>query len=108
MMTGLLCAEGFRVAQKRVGNSLKRVCPTFHNRRATNTHRLTNPVPYFARYVGEKLHIDQNEKLVMFGVTYICAVDGFSGMIVGFVTMPTKNNVLIYQELYLYVSVSLL
>lgn len=28
-------------------------------------------------------------KLVLFGVTHICAIDGFSGMIVGFVTMPT-------------------
>lgn len=34
MMTGLLSAEGFRVAEKRVGMSLKRVCPTFHSQRA--------------------------------------------------------------------------
>ena len=101
MMTGLLSAEGFRVAEKRVGSSLKRVCPTFHSRRVTSTQKHINPVPYFARYAGEKLHVDQNEKLVMFGVTHICAVDGYSGMIVGFVTMPTKNNVLIYKELYL-------
>lgn len=106
MMTGLLSAEGFRVAEKRVGTSLKRVCPTFHSQRVTNTQKRTNPVPYFARYVGEKLHIDQNEKLVMFGVTHICAVDGYSGMIVGFVTMPTKNNVLIYEELYLNILVN--
>ena len=30
-------------------------------------------------------HIDQNEKLVMFGVTHICAVDG---KIMSFITMP--------------------
>ena len=35
--------------------------------------------------------IDQNEKLVMFGVTHVCAVNGFSGKVVGFVTMPVKN-----------------
>jgi hypothetical protein len=101
MMTGLLSAGGFRVAEKRVGTSLKKVSPAYHNRRVTNTHKRINPVPYFARYVGEKLHVDQNEKLVMFGVTHVCAVDGHSGMIVGFATMPTKNNILIYQELYL-------
>jgi hypothetical protein len=36
----------------------------------------------------------------MFGVTHICAVDGYSRMIVGFVTMPIKNNVEIFANLY--------
>ena len=37
---------------------------------------------------------------VMFGVTHACAVDGFSGMIVAFVTMPVKNNLEIYAHLF--------
>ena len=49
-MTGLLAADGLRVAKKRVGNSLKKVCPLFHNRRLTSTHKRTNPIPYFAKY----------------------------------------------------------
>ena len=58
----------------------------------------TNLVPYCADYAGHKLHVDQNEKpLVMYGVTHVAAVDGFSGMIVGFITMPVKNNVQIYS-----------
>jgi len=36
----------------------------------------------------------------MFGVTHICARDGFSGFIVAFVTMPIKNNVEIYEHIY--------
>ena len=44
--------------------------------------------------------MDQNEKLVMFGVTHICAIDGYSGRIVAFTTMPVKNNVEIYEEIY--------
>nr|XP_020461071.1 uncharacterized protein LOC109963123 isoform X2 [Monopterus albus] len=28
--------------------------------------------------MGHKLHLDQNEKLVMFGVTHVLAIDGFS------------------------------
>ena len=64
------------------------------------TARHTNPVPYYAEYFGHKLHIDQNEKLVMYGVTHICAVDGYSSKIVGFVTMPIKNNLEIYAHLY--------
>lgn len=100
-MTGLLAGDGIRVAEKRVGSSLRRVCTAYHDRRVTRTQSQTNPVPYCAKHVGEKLHIDQNEKLVMFGVTHVCAVDGYSGMIVGFVTMPIKNNVIIYEELYM-------
>ena len=59
-----------------------------------------NPIPYRADYFGHKLHIDENEKLVMFGVTHICAVDSYSGKIVEFVTMPVKNNVKIYAHLF--------
>ena len=44
--------------------------------------------------------MDQNEKLVMFGVTHICAIDGYSGRIVAFITMPVKNDVEIYEEIY--------
>ena len=36
----------------------------------------------------------------MFGVTHITAVDGFNYMVVSFVTMPVKNNVEIYKELF--------
>ena len=100
-MTGLLAADGFKVSEKRVGSSLQNVFPGYHSQRLTRTQNLLNPVPYCARYFGEKLHVDQNEKLTLFGVTHVCAVDGFSGMIMGFATMPVKNNVTIYQELYM-------
>ena len=43
------------------------------------------------------MHIDQNEKLNMFGVTHIIGIDGFSKKIVGFCSMPIKNSVLIYD-----------
>jgi len=41
-------------------------------------HVAVNPVPYRANYFGEKLHFDQNEKLVTYGVTHVLAVDGYS------------------------------
>ena len=100
MVTGFLGSQGIRCSEKRVGRSLKRVTPEYHSRRMSNTHKQTNPIPYRADYFGQKVHIDQNEKLVMFGVTHICAVDGYSGKIVGFATMPRKNNFLIYKHLY--------
>ena len=88
------------VCQLRVGQLLQRVNPGHHQRRV-RTHRLTNPISYSADYFGEKTLIDQNEKLVMFGVTHVCAVDGYSGKIVAFTTMPIKNNVIIYEHLYM-------
>ena len=101
-MTGLLvlASNGLRVGESRVGESLRQVNPSYQHARRTATARQMNPMPYRADFFGHKLHIDQNEKLVMFGVTHICAVDGYSGKIVGFVTMPVKNNVEIYTHLF--------
>ena len=99
-MTGMLATLGFQVSQLRVGHSLKRVNPTHHSRRQNTAHRAINPVPYTASHFGDKIHIDQNEKLVMYGVTHVCAVDGFSGKIIGFISMPMKSNAIIYEKLY--------
>ena len=101
MMTGLLASEGVGVCQLRVGESLKRVCPGHHQHRRTRTHRLINPISYRSDYFSEKLHVDQNEKLIMYGVTHVCAIDGHSGRIVGFITMPIKNNKVIHEQLYM-------
>ena len=68
--------------------------------RVTKTASSLNTVPYRADYFGQKLHIDQNEKLVIFGVTHVCAIDGYSGRIVGFASMPVKNTVEIYEHLF--------
>ena len=102
-MCGLLATQGARVAVQRVGKSLRRVKPDHHYMRRTCTERQTNPVPYRANYFGEKVHVDQNEKCVMFGITHVCAVDGYSGKIVGFATFPIKNNAIIYEKVYRYV-----
>ena len=60
-----------------------------------------NPVPYYAEYYGHKMHIDQNAKLVRFGVTHVAASYGYSGKVLGIVTMPVKNPTLIqYDDLY--------
>lgn len=50
--------------------------------------------------MGHKLHLDQNEKLAMFGVTHILAIDGLSKKIVSHITIPVKNNLRIYEEVY--------
>lgn len=90
-MKGLLASQGIVAGEKQIGNSLAIVQPEYHHRWLTKTEAETNPHLYSAQYFGHKLHIDQNEKLVMFGVTHICAIDGYSRKIVGMVSMPVKN-----------------
>ncbi|XP_060759597.1 uncharacterized protein LOC132886813 [Neoarius graeffei] len=99
MMTGYLAAKGVKASEGRVGKVLQTVNPPYHAARQQGARNL-NPVPYNAEYVGHKLHIDQNEKLVMFGVTHVMAIDGYSKKIVGHSTMPIKNNIIIYDEVY--------
>ena len=108
MMTGhLLAAKGLHVSEIRVGESLKRVCPTGHAARRTNTVNRMNPVRYCADYFGHKLHLDQNEKLSAFGVTHVIARDGFSGKIIASMTLPIKNNVAIYDGVFKLVCVAI-
>lgn len=83
-----------------VAESLKGVAPISYERRRQSPVDRTNLVPYHASAFGHKLHLDQNEKLIMFGVTHVIAVDGYSGMIVSHLTIPIKNNRLIYEHIY--------
>ena len=64
-----------------------------HAQRTANVVHHLNPVPYRGSFFGEKLHLDQNEKLCMYGIVHILAVDGYSRKIVGFITIPKKNPI---------------
>ncbi|KAJ8356554.1 hypothetical protein SKAU_G00193480 [Synaphobranchus kaupii] len=44
--------------------------------------------------------------MVMFGVTHVMAIDGYSSKIVGHSTMPVKNNLTIYDQVYRKVVIS--
>ena len=96
---GLLSAEGIHVSQRRVGRSLARVAPIPLQIRRHQAHRNLNPPLYTAHFYGEKVHFDQNEKLSMYGVTHVMAVDGYSRKIVGMITIPVKNPITIYNTL---------
>ncbi|XP_056288295.1 uncharacterized protein LOC130205144 isoform X3 [Pseudoliparis swirei] len=95
MMTGSLAAAGVFASESRVGAVLRNIHPPYHK-----GARNLNPLPYHAAYVGHKIHMDQNEKIVMFGVTHVLAIDRFSSKIVGQATMPVKNNLTIYNDVY--------
>ena len=92
-----------RIGQNRIGKTLATVALNYHQRRRTTTTRLINPILYRADYFGHKLHIDQNEKLVMYGVVHVVAIDGHSRFIVAGTTMPVKNNVKIYKYIHRYI-----
>ena len=98
-MQGLLSSKGIHVGQNRVSKALRRVAPSAMNARERLAHRHLNPLPYRASFYGEKLHLDQNEKLGRYGVTHVLAVDGFSRKVVGLITIPQKNAVAIYHAL---------
>ena len=100
-MHGLLCSHGYRVSQSRVAMSLQCVAPVHYTACQHSTHQFLNPFPYQAHYYGDKLHLDQNEKCVKFGVTHVLAIDGFSRTIVGFITLPKKNPILLFCPLLL-------
>ena len=98
MQENLHCRE---ISQRRISKMLKKVAPRAHRERAHDLLDRTNPVPYHAPYFGYKLHMDQNEKIAQeYGVTHVHALDGCSRMVLGFITIPKKNPVLIYQFLF--------
>ena len=65
------------ISQRRISTALQVTVLQYDQRRQTNTARLTNPIPYKADYFGLKLHINQNENLVMYGVTPVTGIDGY-------------------------------
>jgi len=102
MMKGVLESRGVKVAESRVANALQRVEPVQYEHRRNDTADRLNPSVYVALYFGHKLHVDQNEKLVQYGVTHVIARNGFSGKIVAYATMPVKNNLAIYESIFRY------
>ena len=102
-MTGFTKQKyGVPVGQNRIGKALSRVAPHYHQRRKSNIARMANPIPYRANYFCHKPHLDQNEKLEMYAVTHVAAIDGHSRFVVTGATMSRKNNIKIYQDVYGY------
>ncbi|KTG44478.1 hypothetical protein cypCar_00040036 [Cyprinus carpio] len=99
MMKGYLAMKGVHAAETQIGSALRTMHQPYHEARRQGARNL-NPIPYQADYMGQKVHMDQNEKLAMFGVTHVLAIDGFSKKIVAHSTMPIKNNLAIYEDVF--------
>ena len=93
-------SKGLRVSERKLRRLLPSIAPIARRSRQTSSYERRNPSVYGARYFGHKIHLDQNEKLVHYGVTYIFARDGYSGKVVGNTVMPRKNNQLIYENVH--------
>ena len=93
-MTVLLRSKSIYVSEGKVRQSLERLEPVSHQIRHETVDRSLNPKCCNADYFGHKVHMDQNEKLKMFGVAHVMARNGYSGMSVAFSTMPVKNNLI--------------
>jgi len=76
---------------KNINKILKESNPTAFTARKNDTLDKTNPTPYFSPSFGYKGHIDQNEKLVRYGVVHAVFRDGFSGSIENWITLPSKT-----------------
>ena len=85
----------------RVGEALRPFNPQYHIVRRDSTTQSLNLIPYSAHYFGHKIHIDQKEKLVMYAVTHVPAIYGYSSKVVAFITTPICIE--IYSHLYKYV-----
>ena len=101
MMKGyLIGCKGINISERKLKKIMPSISPVSHSSRQSNSYERRNPAIYSAHYFGHKLHMDQNEKLVRYGVTYVMARDGYSGKLVGAAVMPRKNNELIYEHVY--------
>lgn len=88
-----------QVSEHRIAESLSPVAPIQHQQHQQSTLQLMNPIPYRVT-AHEKLHLDQNEKVIMSGMTHVVAIDGYSRKIVGFIMLPAKNVIAIYDCLF--------
>jgi hypothetical protein len=64
------------------------------------TENTDNAVIHNAQYFGSKLHLPKSDEFLPFGVKYVAVFDDYSRKIVAGVTMPTKNNIAIYDKVY--------
>lgn len=96
----ILAAHGSStsVSQRRIAQALRQIDPTAYEARSRDLIERTNPIPYCSPYFGCKVHMDQNEKIPY--VTHVHMIDGCSRFITGFITLPKKNPILIYECLY--------
>ena len=100
MVTSYLRSMGTSISENTVVKVMKKIYPYHASEKHFKAARNLNPKPYHVDYFGQKLYVDQNEKIVMYGATHVIARDGYSGMVVVIATMAIKNNLTIYEQIF--------
>lgn len=100
MVKGYLKGNGIVASHKRIAGILKAADPAAAAARTCRRDKRANPIPYHAAHFGDKLHIDQNEKLIMFGVCHVAGIDGATCKIVSHQVFPEKNCRAIYEDFF--------
>ena len=103
MLNGYLRSMGTSISENTVAKVIKKIYPYHASEKHFKAAQNLNPKLYHADYFGQKLYVDQNEKLVMYGATHVIARNGYlmvTGMVVVIATMPIKNNLTIYEEIF--------
>ena len=80
------------VGETEIGKFLGEINSEAQRRRQSVDSCSLNPKVYSTKYIGDKIHYDQDEKLGIFGFVHVCASDGFSSKIVEYVTMAKKTT----------------
>ena len=91
-LQGYLRTKGINISLGVINRVLKEANPIAFEARKNDTLDRTNPIPYYAPKFGYKGHIDQNEKLVRYGVVHAVFRDGYSGSIESWISLPSKNS----------------
>ena len=95
-----LNGTGIRVSQRRIARIQRQVALNACNASRRDLLNQMNPVPYRAPFFGHKAHMEQNEKMEMYGCTHVALIYGCSRYICRFITILTKNPILIYKYLF--------
>ena len=93
---------GVSVGKNKIDIALSKVTSHYHQRKKSNTARMTSPTSHAAIYFGNNLHLHQNEKLEMYDVTNMAAIDGLNRFSVAGATMLKKYNIKTYEDVYRY------
>lgn len=99
-LQGYLRTKGIQVSKATIHEVQKKANPIAFKQRKHDLLDKRNPIPYYAPYFGYRGHIDQNEKLVRYGVVHVVLRDGHSGFIENWITLPSKNPIRLYSKFF--------
>ena len=84
---GVMKAKGIDAGETKIGKVFDEINPDADKESQEIVSNSFNPKIYNAIYFGHKIYYGQNEKIGMFGIVHVCALDRFSGKIVEHATM---------------------